>query len=228
MRPEQQLEQQKQHQERSHESQQVEKKISHAGETGERSRHAQSHKAATGERKSLQAETNRLEGKQYHPRVEAASRLDHTDRSGRSLKFSELEANSHYKVNGYEYDTDRLGRVKHVHGRLREGDAIRNRYEEGRVGKLGHEGDEGGHLIARRFGGSGEGINMVPQDSNLNHSAWTKMENEWGRALNNHQEVKVDIEPVYQGNSRRPSSFIVTYEIDGEESTRHFKNKPGG
>ncbi|WP_253957770.1 DNA/RNA non-specific endonuclease [Metabacillus halosaccharovorans] len=32
---------------------------------------------------------------------------------------------------------------------------------------------------------------------------------------NNSQEVKVNVEIIYDGNSKRPSEFIVEYEIDG-------------
>ncbi|GFN31594.1 DNA/RNA non-specific endonuclease [Paenibacillus xylaniclasticus] len=44
------------------------------------------------------------------------------------------------------------------------------------------------------------------------------MENEWANALNADppKHVSVDVKVNYEGDSLRPSSFIVKYKIDGE------------
>lgn len=66
-------------------------------------------------------------------------------------------------------------------------------------------------------------------NSNLNRGEWKKMENSWADALKNGKQVNVKIEPVYSGQSGRPSSFNVTYKIGNERPVeRTFINDSGG
>ncbi len=111
----------------------------------------------------------------------------------------------------------------------------RNTYQQTKAGKTagikdGVEDDEGGHLIASIFNGPGEQINYAAMDGNLNKGAWKKMENDWAKALRKipPEAVEVEIVAVYEGNSKRPSSFEVFYAIDGEEYFRDFRNNAGG
>lgn len=53
--------------------------------------------------------------------------------------------------------------------------------------------DDGGHLIATIFKGSGNMDNLVPMNSNLNRGEWKKLENEWANALNDGDKVRVKI-----------------------------------
>lgn len=53
-----------------------------------------------------------------------------------------------------------------------------------------------------------------------------KMENKWADALKDGKDVKVDIKPVYEGNSKRPSKFVAKYTVDGEPFKSILKNKP--
>ncbi|AJH18901.1 cytoplasmic protein [Bacillus mycoides] len=48
--------------------------------------------------------------------------------------------------------------------------------------------DDGGHLIATIFKGSGNMDNLVRMSSNLNREEWKKLENEWANALNDGDE----------------------------------------
>lgn len=50
------------------------------------------------------------------------------------------------------------------------------------------------------------------------------LENELAKEVKDGKDVKVKIEPVYDGDSRRPDAIVVTYSIDGEESVRVFPN----
>jgi len=141
-----------------------------------------------------------------------------------------LEPNAHYTRNGYDYDTDDLGRVNHVSAEaLRLEKAPRNSHQT-EVGHMGIDGDDGGHLIGSRFGGSSEGVNLVPQNGNLNKGAWKVMENSWAKAIENGQKVEnVDIRLRYNGESTRPEFFEVRYQIDGvPQPVRTFRNRPGG
>ena len=67
--------------------------------------------------------------------------------------------------------------------------------------------DDGGHLIARAFGGSKDIDNLVPQSKYINRSfkengQWYKMEKEWQKAIKKGREVKnIKIEVQYRGDS---------------------------
>lgn len=57
------------------------------------------------------------------------------------------------------------------------------------------------------------------------------METEWANALKETppKKVTVQINPIYSGNSMRPDSFEVTYQIGNKrEVTRTILNQPGG
>lgn len=144
------------------------------------------------------------------------------------LQFGKLAPNTTYVRNGYEYATDELGRVSRVSGDLRLETGIRSPHQT-EVGKLGLPTDEGGHLIATRFDGTPEGVNLVPQDANLNRGAWKRMENEWATALAQGKQVKVDITVQYPpGNISRPDIFEVKYWINGRKRLKAYENQPGG
>ncbi|GMA98771.1 DNA/RNA non-specific endonuclease [Pelosinus sp. IPA-1] len=84
-------------------------------------------------------------------------------------------------------------------------------------------------MIGTRFDGSGKVDNIVPMNSNLNRGEFKKLENSWETALKNGQKVEVKIKPVYQGDSTRPSSYIINSTIDGrKQKPVIFNNSPGG
>ncbi|WP_080750952.1 DNA/RNA non-specific endonuclease, partial [Providencia rettgeri] len=145
-------------------------------------------------------------------------------------QLNKPEPNTIYQVDGNKtYKTDSQGRVETVEAKLSLNSNDRNTYQQCKVGRCGVVGDEGGHLIATIFTGPGEKLNIVPMDSNLNRSEWKKMENSWAKALKENKEVDVRIEPVYLGNSDRPSSFNVMYKIGNERPVeRTFINDSGG
>jgi hypothetical protein len=58
--------------------------------------------------------------------------------------------------------------------------------------------------------------NLVSQTSSVNRSQFATLENRWANALERGQKVKVEIKISYNGSDVRPSSFDVTYTIDGE------------
>jgi hypothetical protein len=184
---------------------------------------AASEKTAT-DAEQIKAE---LPDKQYDAKSEAGARIESADTK---LRFGSLEANRSYERNGYHYKTDNQGRVETVSGKLTSQKGIRDNYEQQRVGHLGQEGDHGGHLIATCFDGSPEGVNLVPQDSNLNQGEWKRMEGKWAKVLKNGQDVQVDIKAHYPDkDSVRPDSFAVKYKIGDEKAVNQFfKNQPGG
>lgn len=141
---------------------------------------------------------------------------------------NDLTPNDEYEINGYKYKTDDQGRITSAEGTLRMKDRdgrlpIRDSIED--IGKGDQkEGDDRGHLIGDQFDGSNGLENMVPQDANINRNDFKNFENELAKEVKDGKDVKVKIEPIYDGDSRRPDAIVVTYSIDGEESIRVFPN----
>jgi len=134
--------------------------------------------------------------------------------------------NSKYKVGNYIYITDRsFSRVIRVLGELKLSRCHRNASQQRAVKRLGYVIDEGGHLIACIFGGSGHGINMVPMNKLLNRRAWKKMENKFKTWLTKGKSVDIDIKIKYKGKSMRPYRFVVTATVSsGKIYTYKFDN----
>lgn len=141
---------------------------------------------------------------------------------------NELSPNCEYELNGYKYQTDDMGRIVTAEGNLhlkdREGRLpIKDSIED--IGKGDQkEGDDRGHLIGDQFDGSNGLENMIPQDADINRNDFKNFENELAKEVKDGKTVYYKVEPIYDGDSRRPSAIVVTYSIDGEESVRVFPN----
>lgn len=85
-------------------------------------------------------------------------------------------------------------------------------------------GDHAGHLAADRFGGSPDLDNLVSQSSSVNLSKYKKLENQWAKAIEEGRDVSVNVKVNYEGNSLRPSSFDIEYEIDGRMRFTSLEN----
>lgn len=141
---------------------------------------------------------------------------------------NDLAPNTEYEINSYKYQTDDKGRIVSAEGTLRMKDRdgrlpIKDSIED--IGKGDQkEGDDRGHLIGDQFDGSNGLENMVPQDANINRNDFKNFENELAKEVKDGKDVKVKVEPIYEGDSRRPDAIVVTYSINGEESVRVFPN----
>ena len=140
----------------------------------------------------------------------------------------ELLPDNHYCINGYEYDTDHLGRITRASGELhikdREGRLpIRDSLDD--IGKGDqHAGDDRGHLIGDQFDGTNGLENMVPQDAEINRNDFMHFENQLAKSVKEGNVVTVDVQPIYEADSRRPVAIMVSYTINGEEDLRIFPN----
>lgn len=138
-----------------------------------------------------------------------------------------LKPNVTYQAGEYEYyyETDDKGRIckwiaKALHLTERT-DRIKN-YHRNTPGKA--DGDHAGHLIADMFGGSPGLNNLVSQLRRVNLSDYRKLENEWKRALEKKQNVKVFGKILYEGDSARPTGFQVVYFINGDKFVANIPN----
>lgn len=86
------------------------------------------------------------------------------------------------------------------------------------------DGDDRGHLIEDQFDGSNGLENMFPQDARINRNDFRNFENELAKEVKDGKEVNVKVEPIYEGDSKRPIAIVVTYSIDVVENVRVFPN----
>ena len=139
---------------------------------------------------------------------------------------SKLLPNHTYTSCGYDYKTDKLGRIVNYSGKLRRQDGVRNKDAQSIARHMGGGAkDDGGHLFATIFGGSGELDNLVPMSQSTNRGAYKKLENLWARELSKGKDVFVSGQCVYEGDSLRPIKFIVKYIIDGVTHKEIILNK---
>lgn len=133
------------------------------------------------------------------------------------VKGYKLKAKSVYESAGYFYKTDAKGRIAEVKGKLRIDKAERAAYHQKMAGgddRLAT--DDGGHLIAARFGGSKKIDNMVAMDSKINrHEDYRDLEDIWEKEMlkTPPNEVFTKITPIYKGYSKRPVAFNIEYEV---------------
>ncbi|MED0786748.1 DNA/RNA non-specific endonuclease, partial [Bacillus paranthracis] len=189
-------------------------------------------KVSGGGQYSLKEAYQYMESKVVKGTGEGPVKVNYGEQYAREKRKKILKPNVEYtSKEGYTYTTDSQGRVASCEGSLQLGDGKRNNYAQRVVGGNDRlDDDDGGHLIATIFKGSGNMDNLVPMNSNLNRGEWKKLENEWANALNDGDKVRVKITPNYSGNSKRPDSFVIRYKIGDEDRWRlkNFDNVPGG
>ncbi len=151
------------------------------------------------------------------------------------------QPNARYEYeNGHTYETDENGHTEHVEATIDIDPWVRDKRRQAEFGNIGDaaypgETYDGGHLIAREFGGSAGRLNVVPMQSYLNQQgAWRKLEQQWKAQIEAGKDVKVNIEVRYpsSGNADQlatPEEFVVTSIIDGKPGPRRrIKNTRSG
>lgn len=145
---------------------------------------------------------------------------------GSHLQDGKLKPNVTYRTgeHGYVYRTNGDGLIEHA-----TADRLQLKTHQGRLnhnpntyGK--QAGDHAGHLFGDRFGGSPELDNLVSQARSVNLSDFKVIENSWAKALSEGKTVSVDIVIHYASGSARPTSFDVSYIIDGVSFFQEITN----
>lgn len=145
-----------------------------------------------------------------------------------------------YEANKYRYEADKDNRIRRACGvlRLEKGQGRNNRDQKLAGGKDRRIDDQGGHYIARKFGGSPELDNLFAQNGHFNQGVYKKMENRWGSYLEQKDKnnkplynVEVDIRSSYQRGSERPNKIFVYSKVTDnqgkviEKKLYMFKNE---
>ncbi|GAB4087222.1 hypothetical protein GCM10028784_38520 [Myceligenerans cantabricum] len=126
--------------------------------------------------------------------------------------------------------TDDAARTVEVHvADLELGDADRSSSIQQRIGDLGGDGYDGGHLVGNAFGGGPEDINLVPMLEEVNRGAgdtYYTLETRLREELDAEPppDVELHLFPEYSGESPVPSTIAVEYSIDGEAERKEFDN----
>lgn len=161
--------------------------------------------------------------------VDNTGETEYYDDNGTKYREGDsLLPNTQFEVRGYQYETDDQGRVISAEGQLRLRDPSYEREMEDVRKMDGQEyktTDDRGHLIGHQFDGSDKLENLVPMDAKLNQGDFVKLENTLADAVKDGADVRMKVEPVYEGDSSRPTEFRVTYSIDGDKDVVVFKNE---
>lgn len=172
--------------------------------------------------------------KRYEPnsKFEVDGKTYETDDYGNIYKIDgyELLPNSKYTIDGVTYKTDDHGRIISCDGNAKTTpDGERDLKAQNKAGGEDRKpGDQGGHILARIFGGAKGIENMLAmRGAAINQSVYKRMENELAKALEDGKEVDVHVDVEYEGDSQRPSKITVKYTIDGKETVVQFDNDEG-
>ena len=104
------------------------------------------------------------------------------------------------------------------------GGVSRNTYTQFDVGQEGAILNNSRNNTQTQLGGWVQGNPWLAKGE-----AWYQLESDWKKALENNQSVKVNIQPVYTGASKRPDSFIINQSINGiRQPSLQLKNTATG
>jgi hypothetical protein len=135
-----------------------------------------------------------------------------------------------YVVNDHHvFVTDAEARTVEVHVEgLTIEDAYRSDSIQSRIGDLGGDGYDGGHLLSNATGGGAEDINVVAMLAEINRGSgdsFFNLENKLRSLISGDPPAAVDLHiyPEY-GAGQVPSRFSVEYSIDGVWDVTVFDN----
>lgn len=136
-------------------------------------------------------------------------------------------ANTRYEFGNYSYSTDARGRVEVAEGEIALDPVGRN--DPSLQRQIGHDGrdtDVGFHVVADRFGGQTNRLNVVPGNGkplgdgqpNLNQGAYSRFEDriaELAEQPGNRVEVRIEMNYDATNATARPDSFDAAYRVNG-------------
>lgn len=142
-------------------------------------------------------------------------------------KNGELMPNNEYVIDRINYKTNNNGNIESFSGEIykytpeAERDIVAQLNVGGEARKIG---DDGGHLIARMFGGSPGNENLIPMRDTINRGDYKKLENEIKEAIQNRNNVKISGEIKREENNDRPGEIRIEISYDDVNSEYVFDN----
>ncbi len=135
-----------------------------------------------------------------------------------------------YIINGAQYQTDANGRIEKaifsldstsVGKHLRDQDVQANMHTlKGSNSKL----YDAGHIVADRFGGSSNMVNLVPMTRKVNRSDYKRIENLWAKNIKQGKTVSAEVIIEYDTSSQIPSRFKVRYSYGNKVMEKIIEN----
>jgi hypothetical protein len=181
--------------------------------------------AAGGERAVARTESRVAKEAKAEEKIAQTTVKKFDDADAFNAAANKAAPNTRYEYGSYSYTTDASGRVKVAEGEIGL-DAV-GRNDSSLQAQIGHEGkktDVGFHMIADRFGGQTNRLNVVPGNGrsigdglpNLNQGPYKHFENTVAQLAEKHK-VEVRIEAGYDAANKttRPDSFQASYRVDG-------------
>lgn len=151
------------------------------------------------------------------------------------LHTANPDANTTYRFEGFEYTADSLGRAASSSGTLDLDAGTKRFWDDYKIGTegqaLGYSDDIGFHLGGHQFGFRGGPLNVVPDNSNLNLSAYKILENQLRSYVEQGKRVTANFGAVYlpSNTTIRPDQFVGNYRLNGGPiRTERFFNREGG
>lgn len=185
-------------------------------------------------------ETPQIPAKYRHLKVEHESGGNR--KQGFNDRLRHPEPDRVYLVDDFLFVTDDHGRVVHAEGWLKwlpaSASAKRRDHESQKLAGYEYRQafDQGGHIVAAKFGGPGEIINIAAQTNTINNSQPnTTLENNYGR-LEEHwlklREAGVQVHASFEisypdQQSLRPDARTVSFRSQGrQDPTRVYRERP--
>lgn len=152
------------------------------------------------------------------------------DENGKIYKENDrLIPNNEYTVsNGIMYKTDENGNIKSFYGEIIQYTLDAERDNEAQINVGGDDrkiGDDGGHLIARMFGGASGNENLVPMRDTINRGDYKKIENKIKEVVSKGNKVIIEGELKSEENSSRPNEIKIKILYNGIKSEAIFDNE---
>ena len=156
-------------------------------------------------------------------KVKAGSVADAQDQ-GLNQFLNTRMRNTTYEIDDYmEIKTDEFARSSESRATYTKDNLItrsgqRDSHTQRRIVEEqdGIEGDEGGHILQRALGGPNEFGNQVPMAFDVNHNVFGAVERAERDAVDGGSVVTVYRKCLYEGQSKRPSFFIINDTVDGK------------
>lgn len=142
----------------------------------------------------------------------------------------ELKPNCEFTIDGVTYKTDEQGRIILCDGKaVATPEGERDTKAQAMAGGPDRkEGDQGGHILARIFGGAKGMENLLAmRGTAINESVYKRMENAISKEVKADRQVHFHADIAYDGDSKRPSKFVITYTVEGRETVVYFDNDEG-
>jgi DNA/RNA non-specific endonuclease len=146
--------------------------------------------------------------------------------------------NTRYEFGNYSYTTDARGRISTSEGQISLTPTGRNDPDlQSQIGREGRPTDIGFHVIADRFGGQTNRLNVIPGNGrpigdgqpNLNQGAYKRFENRvatLAEQSDNNVEIRVTTQYDASNITNRPDDIIGAYRVNGGDwIEQSFVNK---